>query len=280
MKPISRTFAILAGASIALSSSLGGPPLSGTVSNRQTGGETKQDLPGDFHPYYGQKLNRYRDLNRRIARIDLDADLNYDGSIRQGDPQDSGAFESTPPGLIIGEGEMSKVVIEMKPYRIDFHGDVVVGLEVCGINRAAESGQFGSFEEEQQAVGRIRVWRDASRTELLLDSANPQMRLVEFAISADRYPANLPSIIPRYVYVEGVKPSGAYLGDMRLLATVAHRSKDEVTPGVDVPSPPLKLFRTAFDHILITIQELPIRKDFVNNNAEAVWVAPGSRSSK
>lgn len=279
MKPLFWTL-LLAGVTLALQSSLSKPPTSGGVSDRQKGGETKQDLPGDFHPYYGQKLNRYRDLNRRIARIDLDADLNYDGSIRQGDPQDSGAFESTPPGLILGQGEMSKVVVEMKPYRIDFDGDVVVGIEVCGINRAAESGQFASFEEEQQAVGRVRVWRDAGRAELLLDSADPQMRLVEFAISADRYPANLPSIIPRYVYVEGVKPSGAYLGDMRLLATVAHRAKNDVTPGVDVPSPPLKLFRTAFDHILLTVQENPVKKDFVNNNAEAVWILPGSPSSK
>ncbi|HSJ03695.1 MAG TPA: hypothetical protein VK956_14640, partial [Verrucomicrobium sp.] len=159
-------------------------------------------------------------------------------------------------------------------------GDVVVGLEICGINRAAESGEFRSFEEEQQAVGRVRVWRDAARTELLLDSGNPQMRLIEFAISSDRYPANLPSIIPRSFYVEGVKPSGAYLGDIRLLATVSHRGKGETTRGVDTPSPPLKLFRTAFDHILLTVQEEPVRKDFVNNNAEAVWISPAARSTK
>ncbi|WP_050029977.1 hypothetical protein [Verrucomicrobium sp. BvORR034] len=281
MKLSTKAICSFAALTVTISTLLSGEPQSGGgISNRNKGTETKQDLPGDFHSYYGQKLNRYRDLNRRIARIDLDADLNYDGSIRQGDAQDQGGFEQTPPGLILGEGEMSKIVIEVKPYRIDFEGDVVVGLEVCGINRAAESGEFGSFEEEQQSVGRVRVWRDAARTELLLDSANPQMRLIEFAISAERYPANLPSIIPRFVYVEGVKPSGAYLGDVRILGTVAHRGKGDPTRGVDTPSPPLKLFRTAFDHILITVQEEPVRKDFVNNNAEGVWVSPASRSTK
>ncbi|MEZ0390352.1 MAG: hypothetical protein ACAI34_24955 [Verrucomicrobium sp.] len=281
MKLSTQAIYSLTALTLTISTLLSGEPQSGGgISNRNKGEETKQDLPGDFHPYYGQKLNRYRDLNRRIARIDMDCDLNYDGSIKQGDPQDQGAFEQTPPGLILGEGEMSKIVIEMKPYRVDFEGDVVVGLEICGINRAAASGEFASFEEEQQSVGRVRVWRDAGRTELLLDSGNPEMRLVEFAIDSTRYPANLPSIIPRYVYVEGVRPSGAYLGDVRILATVAHRGKGEATRGVDVPSPPLKLFRTAFDHILLTVQEVPVRKDFVNNNAEGVWISPASRSTK
>ncbi len=269
---------------------------------RIRGAETQQDLPGDFHPYYGQKLNRYRDLERRIAKIDLDADLNMDGAIKQGDPQDQGAFEQTPPGLIVGVAEMSKIMVSLIPYRVDFDGDVVVGFEVTGINRASDTGTFQSMEEEQSAVGRVRVWADPQRKKLLLDSADPLKRRIEFAVDSRRYPANLPSIVPRVVYVEGVKPSGKYLGDLRLLATVSHESRGEtekaaatgrrldeelaqanggarkpdagapVPTGVDTPSPALKVFRTAFDHILLTILEKPAQKQFVNNNAEGVWI--------
>ncbi|MEQ1748890.1 MAG: hypothetical protein ABL974_05680, partial [Prosthecobacter sp.] len=168
---------------------------------RVRGIETNNDLPGDFHPYYGQKLNRYRDLDRRIAKLDMDADINMDGVIRQNDPRDQGAFEQTPPGLIIGKQEMSKVFIDIMPYRVDFQGFAVVSLEVAGLNRATQSGNFGSFEEEQAAVGRIKVWRDIDRKQLLLDSGDPSRRSVEFVVPAMRYPANLPTVIPRTVYI-------------------------------------------------------------------------------
>lgn len=263
----------------ALSSLFGvDPPPITERGGRVRGGQTNQDLPSDFHQYYGQKLNRYRDLNRRIAKLDLDADLNMDGVIRQGDPRDSGAFEATPPGLIVGVGERTKVVVHLTPYRIDFEGDVVIGFEVNGINRASADGLFSSFEEEQRAVGRIRVWRDATKQELLLDSGDPNKRLVEFSVDAMRYPANLPNIIPRTIYVEGVRQSGAYLGDLRLLATVSHREKGEA-PNTQIDraqNPVLKRFRTAFDHILFTIEAQPAKKEFVNNNAEGVWIGPRS----
>jgi hypothetical protein len=258
------------------------PPVITDRGGRARGSETLQDLPSDFHPYYGQKLNRYRDLNRRIAKLDLDADLNMDGVIQQGDPRDSGAFESTPPGLIVGVGEMTKVVVNLLPYRIDFAGDVVVGFEVTGINRNSPEGVFASFEEEQKAVGRIRVWRDSTKKGLLLDSADPSRRIFEFSVDAMRYPANLPDAIPRTIFVEGVKSSGAYLGDLRLLATVSHREKGQgpsSTPSADkAQNPPFKRFRTAFDHILFTIESQPAKKEYVNNNAEGVWISPSKKS--
>lgn len=260
---------------------------------RTRGGETSQDLPGDFHPFYGQKLNRYRDLDRRIAKLDLDADLNMDGVIRQGDVRDSGAFEQTPPGLIIGVQEMSKVFIDVLPYRVDFQGYAVVSFEIIGVNRGSPTGEFASFEEEQAAVGRVRVWKDAERKTLLLDSADPNKRVVEFSVEAMRYPANLPMAIPRTLYVEGVKPSGKYLGDIRLMGVVSHRlpenqeaeslkmtqemARAEQSGGANVPkaeaapSPIFKRFRTGFDHILITIEEEPAPKEFVNENVEKVW---------
>jgi hypothetical protein len=131
------------------------------------GVETEMDLPSSYHKYFGQNVTYSKDAERKVAKIDVDGDLNYDGSISNEDPADSGAFEATPPGLVLGVGEMSKLVLRLRPYRIDFQGDVVVGIEVIGINRAAATGRFESFDQERATVGRIRVWQDAAKKKLL-----------------------------------------------------------------------------------------------------------------
>lgn len=264
-----------------------------TVEEVSRGVETEMDLPADFHRYYGQRVNGWEDRERKVAKLDIDGDMNYDGTIDNDDPADNGAFESTPPGLVVGKGEMTKILIRVSPYRIDFRGEVVIGLEVAGVNRAARSGQFGSFEEEIASTGRIRVWADPARTELLLDSANPEKRYHEWVADDRAYPANLPGIYPRSIYVEGVSvageidgggkyvvssgkgmaPESGYTGDLRLLMTISHRETG--TPREEYPEYRkrfIKSFRTSFDHILFTVQREPQRKDFINNNAEGVWL--------
>lgn len=256
------------------------------------GMETELDLPATFHKYYGQQVNRWRDTERRIAKLDMDGDMNYDGTIDNEDPADNGAFESTPPGLQVGKGELTKLLIRVRPYRLDYRGEVVIGLEVAGINRAVKSGQFGSFEEEVASTGRIRVWRDAAKTELLLDSADPEMRYYEWVADHRQFPANLPGIYPRMVYVEGVSVAGehqqgggkelvsgkgvvaeGFPGDLRLLVTIAHREE-----GADRENYPeyrkrfVKAFRTSFDHVLFTVRPEGVRKEFINGNAEGVWL--------
>ena len=263
--------------------------------------ETHRDLPGDFHKYYGQRINSWRDAEKRIAKLDLDADMNYDGAIDNSDPADGGAFEQTPPGLVVGEGELSKFIIRLTPYRVDFHGEVVVSIEVAGINRAHRSGEFGSLSEELASMGHIRVWRDASKSQLLLDSKDPSKRFHEWVVDQTVYPANLPSIVPRTVYVEGVDASPQFLGDVRLLVTVSHRKRggergpiyvdDPAGKGVVTAEPApagpetrprfFKRLRTSFDHILLTVTRFPAQKEFINNNAEGVWVAPaGGKGGK
>lgn len=279
---------------------LAGP---GTEAQEQLprGEETEMDLPGDFHKYYGQRVNQWRDTERYIAKLDIDGDMNYDGTIDNDDPADNGAFEGTPPGLIVGEGELTKILVRLRPYRVNFKGEVVIGLEVAGVNRADRSGQFESFEEEVASTGRIRVWGDEARTELLLDSADPERRYYEWVVDDQTYPANLPGIYPRKVYVEGVSvagkpqpdakgvvvspkgglPAEGFAGDLRLLMTVSHREA-----GTDRESYPtyrkrmVKAFRTSFDHILFTVMEQPQAKDFINNNAEGVWLAVPSGEGK
>ncbi len=254
--------------------------------------QTNKDAPADFHKYFGQRINSWRDRERQIAKIDLDSDMNQDGVLSNTDPADGGGFEATPPGQILGKGEMTRVVIRLLPYRVDFDGEVVVTLEVEGINRSDKSGEFGSLDEEIASTGHIRVYRDMDKKNLLLDSSNPAKRVVEFSTQYKTYPYNLPLTVPRYVFVEGLKSSSTYTGDIRLLATVSHRGpkgSNEVAEAQDVsgkaPAPveekpakiQIKSFRTSFDHILFTVQNEPRFKEFINNNNEGVWVAPAGK---
>lgn len=249
--------------------------------------QTNKDAPADFHKYFGQRVNSWRDRERQIAKLDIDADMNHDGMIQNNDPADSGAFEATPPGLILGEGELSRFIIRLLPYRVDFDGEVVVTLEVEGINRNVKSGEYSTLDEEIASMGHIKVWRDKDKKELLLDSRDPAKRVVEFTTQYKTYPYNLPIAVPRFVFVEGVKSSVNHTGDIRLLCTVSHRSLNNtpVTEGKGVaPVAPqqgnvnIKSFRTSFDHILLTVQKNPVTKEFINNNNEGVWVAPKGKS--
>ncbi len=253
------------------------PPGADTTAHR-----TMRDLPGDYHKYYGQRRNQFRDVERRIAKIDLDADLNYDGVVSNEDPADGGAFEQTPPGLVIGEGEISQLIVRIRPYRVDYEGSAVVTLEVTGINRADRSGAFASFDQEAASTSHVRVWADRSRQRLLLDSADPTRRFYEWSVEDELFPANIPNIVPRAVYVEGVSANGSYTGDMRILLTVSHRSKDEPSRLEAEEAPRktkiFKRFRTAFDHILVTVSEQPQHKEFVRNNSDGVWSYGGVTS--
>ena len=253
---------------------IAGPKAGGGVDiPRERGVETSRDLPGDFHKYYGQRVNYYKDAERKIAKLDLDADMNYDGKIDNDDPADNGAFQQTPPGLVLGVGEMSKFILRLNPYRVDFRGEAVVTLEVAGINRGHKSGGFDSLESELASVGQVRIWSDASKSQLLVDSRDPGKRFHEWVLDDSKYPANIPGLVPRTFYVEGVGASGEYLGDVRILVTVSHRDTGGSRTGFAASRKKLfKRFRTSFDHILVTVNGAPHRKEFVNANAEKVWI--------
>lgn len=256
------------------------------------GVETNKDAPSDFHKYFGQRINSWRDRQRQIAKLDLDADLNQDGVLSNIDPADNGSFEATPPGVVLGKGELTRMVIRLIPYRVDFDGEVVVTLEVEGINRGVRSGEYASLEEELASSGHVRVWRNKDKKELLIDSRDPAKRVVEFTTDYKSYPYNLPLAVPRFVYVEGVKESPRYSGDVRLLVTVSHRapgqaSYTQMTSAKDVQPPQvessprkvgIKSFRTSFDHVLMTVIKDPHPKEFINGNNEGVWVAPAGKS--
>ena len=256
--------------------------------DRNRGYETDRDIPGDSTKYYGQRRNQFKDVGRRLAKIDLDADLNYDGVIDNNDPADNGAFQQTPPGLVVGVGELTQLVVRLRPYHLDFKGRAVVSLQVDGINRGDKSGKFESEEDENSSVGHVRVWRDSTRKELILDSRDSNRKVFEWSIDDSKYPANVPGIVPRTLYLEGVGESGEYSGDVRLLLKVQHRKSGAMQPVTEgsksgkgiiaadreetgSKTVKFKRFATAYDHILVTVQSAPRSKEFVNGNTAGVW---------
>lgn len=231
---------------------------------------TDMDLAGDVSRYFGQRANLYRDNNRKLAKLDLDADFNFDGTIDNYDPADNGAFQQTPPGLVVGVGELSKIVIRLTPYKIDYEGRAKVKIQVDGINRDNKSGKFAEGAG-QSAVGHIRLWRDASKKEKILDSRDPNMISFEWTLD-QRTPANL-QVVPRTLYVEGVAPSPRHSGDIRLLISVYDDNPNySMNPKMD-PRRWIKTFRPSYDHILLTVQGVPHEKAYINNNAEGVWLS-------
>ena len=230
---------------------------------------TDMDLAGDVSRYFGQRANLYRDNNRKLAKIDLDGDFNYDGTINNDDPADNGAFQQTPPGLVLGVGEMSKLVLRLTPYKIDYQGRAKVKIQVDGINRDAKSGLFTDGAERNSA-GQIVVWLDKTKKEKILDSRDPNLRSFEWTLD-QRTPENL-QIIPRTLYVEGVSSSPKHAGDIRLLISCYDDNPNyEVNPKID-PRRWVKTFRPSFDHIILTVRPQPQEKNYINDNSEGVWV--------
>ena len=189
---------------------------------------------------------------RKLAKIDLDADFNYDGTIDNYDPTDNGSIQVTPPGLIVGVGELAKMIVRIRPYKEDRTGEAVFILDVSGINRTVESGEFESLDDEIASMGQVRVWSDAYKTELLVDSADPNLRR-RIWTAEDGQP-------PTFFYVEGVRPSTTE-GDVRVLVSLESRRKVAET------------FDPSFDHNLVTVSVTPHPKA----GDTSVWITPSGK---
>ncbi len=145
-----------------------------------------------------------------LGRVNIEGDVDFSGEIDIRDFYKGNEPKRNPYGLIIGAGEMTKLELTCEPnaYRqstmgepkvsMEFHR-LVASLEVQGINLADSKGRFSSFEEEMAQCGRILVWLDHSRSLLLLDSADPELRRVEWPYAS--------SVPPSKVFVEAVSPS-------------------------------------------------------------------------
>ena len=223
--------------------------------------KTKRDLPNESHshPNHG-----------KLAKLDLDGDFNYDGVVSNSDRNDNGEVQEIPPGLVVGVGELTQMVIRLTPHKVALNARTRIELEVIGINRSVASGDFGSLREEIASMGHIRVWADSKRSKLLLDSQKTGSRIWTMPLE-DLRPDGIMAA-PRVIWVEGVRASGAHTGDIRLdVRLVDERRESDIQKGGVAAAVAKMGFRPAFDHVLLTVARAPHKKAFVNGNLERVW---------
>lgn len=224
-------------------------------------GKTDMDNPG-LHDSRFVPAMKGREHRAKLSNIDLDSDLDYDGAFDNSSPSGQFRREFIPQRLEVGVGELTRLLLRFKIYEELAAGALVVVLEVSPIDREISRGTAGG----DAANGRLRIWRDQERKELLLDSMDPERRRFEWTFD----PAKISGGIPRTVYLEGVAVSPKHEGDLCLLVhsgppAVVDASADEETA------------HRAFDHLLVTIRKKPVDKEFIKNNAEAVWSMIESR---
>lgn len=171
--------------------------------------------PSGYHSYYTSKYGL-------LGKVKIEGDVNYDTIIGGYDRALGNAAKRNPYGLIIGSGELSKLLLTCQPnadrqpgigapkVKMPFH-QLVASLDIRGVNLSRGDGKFATFEDEVAYCGRILVWLDHTRRYLLLDSADPERRRVEWPYSN--------SVPPERVFVEGVQPTqpgGAFIVTMTL----------------------------------------------------------------
>ena len=160
--------------------------------------------------------------NPYMGTAEIKADVNYSSVIDLGDKMMGKDAKFNPGGLLIGAGELTKLLLNIQPNgernptigepstKMPFH--ILVGsLELRGVNLGHRKGKFKNFEEEVATCGRLLVWLDHTRKHLLLDSADPARRRVAWP-----YANSLP---PERVFVEGVtptQPGGAFIVTLEL----------------------------------------------------------------
>jgi hypothetical protein len=157
----------------------------------------------------------------RIGKVRIEGDVNYSVTIDNGDLALGHHPKRNPYGLIVGAGEMTKLLLTVEPSdRLPTLGEpkirmpfkiLVASLELRGVNLGHTKGKFASFEDEVAACGRVLVWLDHTKRYLLLDSADPTRRRVEWPY------AN--SVPPERVFVEGItptQPGGAFIVTLEL----------------------------------------------------------------
>lgn len=157
-----------------------------------------------------------------LGRAEIKADVNYSSGIDRHDHDLGKDAKFNPYGLMLGSGELTKLLLTAAPNgdrnvtvgepRVQLPFPVLVAsLEVRGINLGHRKGRFASFEQEVATCGRVLVWLDHNRKYLLLDSADPARRRVEWPFAS--------SIPPERVFVEGVtptQPGGAFIVTLEL----------------------------------------------------------------
>jgi hypothetical protein len=183
------------------------------------------------------------------GRVDVDADMNYDGEISN-DSSDDGDLESSPPGLIVGKGEMSKLLLRLSPFKRVRAGapasktvsgpDIKVQMETRPIFLGSAKGTFPDAQAEAEKAGHIRIWTNEKREVLLLDSKDTNKRSVQWPLDDEQAPGS--------VYVETVE--GSVPGSLHMLTVTMFKQGSNVTDP-----------KNASDFILVTPRDQTVRRD-------------------
>ncbi|MEZ5384387.1 MAG: hypothetical protein R3F13_02605 [Prosthecobacter sp.] len=176
-----------------------------------SGGGWGSSWGGGWGPsYVGWGLGGWSNQSNPLGRVQIQGDVNFSGKIDEVDAGMGNEPKRNPHGLIIGAGEMTKLILTCQPnaYRqrqvgepkvkMDFYKLVSV-LDVKGVNLGDKKGRFASFEDETATCGRVLVWLDSTRRHLLLDSSDPTRRRVEWQWAS--------SVPPERVFVEAMSPT-------------------------------------------------------------------------
>lgn len=201
----------------------------------------------------------HQDLS--LGQVDISADTNYDGVMDAGA---SANVKRNPPGLVIGAGEMARVDLSVvhntsrqttnnSPKLKFLYYKTGVTLDLRPVNLAHKRGRFSSFEEEQARGGRVLVWLDENRSQLLLDSANPEKRRVQWPAST--------SLPPKHVYIQGVSPGDS--GTVMMFTLLL--DNNNLGPIADT------LFgdKASWDALMFTVWPKPRMKPYVDTSP--VW---------
>jgi hypothetical protein len=159
------------------------------------------------------------------VKTDLDADISGDGRIDDNDPRDNGKVQNSPPGLAVTVGRLEKLVLRNKPKSL---ASGYVRLTIV-----SNPGEWELLKNPNRAAiprrpegGRIRIWQDSGRKELVLDSHDATKQTKLWRLSY-----NFPlALVPVSLYAEGISPSKES-GDVVL--ALLHSS----SPRVDATSP-------------------------------------------
>ena len=167
--------------------------LSGLASQQASAADPFTTGPAWGHGWPYETVTNKKTGKAAIGRVDIDSDLNFDGVITN-DGSEGGKQESTPPGQIVGHKQMTKVIFRITPFATPKQTEVnpdklVCSLELRALNHSHSSGQFASEDAERQASGHIKVWSDAQRSKLLLDSRDKNKTRIEWKINAPNAPA-------------------------------------------------------------------------------------------
>ena len=218
---------------------------------------------------FGFGLGYFPSQDRSLGTVKISGDTNYDGLLDSSDLDHNANIKRNPPGLVVGTHELARIDLSVihnaslqtasypgspgSPNLKFLYYKTAAILDLRPINLGHRRGSFKSFEEEQSRSGRMRVWLDPARTTLLLDSADPGKRRVEWPASS--------SLPPKHVYVEGVSVGDT--GTVMMLTLLL--DNNNLSPVAD------KLFgqKACWDAMMLSVWPSPKTKPFIDKSP--VW---------